>query len=140
MILDGLHSWCKPCTKLYDRERFSNNKDKFLQQGRDYYQDNKEAIIEKAAHYVARRRKSRPSWADSSKIRQLHLEVKRLRKLGINVEADHIDPINHQLVCELDVPENIGIVLAAENKGKFNSFIPYRIDFASNYYQLKGDI
>ena len=47
---------------------------------------------------------------------------------GTNPNSDdHIDPKNGELVCGLDVDENLHPISHSKNSGKGNRFVPYRV-------------
>jgi 5-methylcytosine-specific restriction endonuclease McrA len=41
---------------------------------------------------------------------------------GIQYEVDHIIPLNHELVCGLNIPENLQIITQEENRKKSNKW------------------
>lgn len=78
----------------------------------------------KGAFYRAQRRaaelKATPPWADKSSIEAVYSEAAELRKLGIDVEVDHLFPLQGEQVCGLHVKDNLRIVLTQENRSKHN--------------------
>ena len=53
---NGLASWCKTCTKIYDDEYHNKNKEKINKRERDYYQKNKKRLKKVRHEYVNKNR------------------------------------------------------------------------------------
>jgi len=93
---------------------------------------------------TARRRASKvqaqPKWADVAAITAIYTIKKRLQELtGQEYHVDHIDPLQHELVCGLHVPANLQAIPASVNLGKSNHFTPYRIKDGVTYALLDGE-
>ena len=67
-------------------------------------------------------RRARPAWANLAKMHAFYAEAEALRAGGINVQVDHIVPLNHPLVCGLDWEGNYQLLSADENSRKSNRF------------------
>lgn len=63
--------------------------------------------------------RARPPWAKHCRKRSaIHSLARRLRGYGIDVEVDHIVPLQSRYVCGLDVWWNLRIVPRKENRQK----------------------
>ena len=92
-----------------------------------------------SANRRAKRIQATPGWLKSDQTRPFHDEAASLSKsIKIKHEVDHIDPLNHELVCGLEVPNNLQVIPFSSNRSKSNKFIPYRIDADNNRYELEG--
>lgn len=79
-------------------------------------------------------------WADVKKIKEFYEKAKLYtEKCSMNYNVDHIDPLQHWLVCGLHVETNLQILTESENSSKRNDFIPYRIDQDGKIHRLKID-
>lgn len=64
-----------------------------------------------------------PRWYDKNEMKLLWDEKLELEKrTGISYNLDHILPIMNKNICGLNIPENIQIIPAYENRIKSNSF------------------
>jgi len=86
-----------------------------------------------------------PPWVTRSDFKELEKEVRRLTIFhGIEHVQDHIIPLNHPLVCGLNVPWNIQILTRKQNAAKSNVWYPDQLDFfthhhhAYSYYSLSS--
>jgi hypothetical protein len=64
-----------------------------------------------------------PSWANSEAIKQVYEQAGELRALGIDVEVDHIVPLNGKTVSGLHVHNNLRVILASDNRAKSNKLV-----------------
>jgi hypothetical protein len=104
---------------------------------RGFYQENREAQIERANAYVRAnpipkrnrdmirymRRKKRgcPPWANQKQLETIYAIADFLtRKTGIPHEVDHYYPLMHPLSCGLHVPWNLRVITTAANQSKGN--------------------
>ena len=65
-----------------------------------------------------------PKWANKKKMRAIYKERDRRRAAGEDVEADHIVPLFHPLVCGLHNEFNLQILTEEENNKKSNNEWP----------------
>lgn len=70
-----------------------------------------------------------PRWADEEKTKAVYAKAGEFRALGIDVDVDHIVPLQGALASGLHVHWNLRIVQAADNRSKKNKvdFDAYRI-------------
>ena len=72
-------------------------------------------------HHAARRAKKLnrlPAWTDLGAIDEVYLLAKEFRNAGLNVEVDHIYPLQGWNVCGLHVIENLRVCLKRNNMAK----------------------
>ena len=136
---DGLSHYCKPCKKEAKKYEYEKNRDAYRKNQRLYYAQNKDQIKSNVdswrranlAKYNARMSKRRsdkikatPKWADLEKINEIYRDCKVLQEIiGIDMEVDHIVPLNGKNVCGLHCEQNLRIIPARENRKKSNILI-----------------
>ena len=100
--------------------------------------ENPESLIkERAATNRRRARKlnASPPWADQKAIEMVYRDAKLLsEETGEAHHVDHIDPLQHELVCGLHIAENLCPIRAKNNCAKHNNFVPYRTDSEGTSY------
>jgi hypothetical protein len=146
---DGHANQCKICTKDYQ----CKNKEKISEKKKQYYQANKDNIIEynklhktririiksqyqkqnkdKVNATAAKRRASKlgatPVWLTTIELQQIEelYEIALAFKLytGEKYHVDHIIPLQGKNVCGLHVPWNLQVIPAKENISKSNKLI-----------------
>ena len=102
------------------------NRTKILKQKRDYRRN----FPEKSAANCAKRRAAKlqrtPPWLDKMYRLQIQEVYKRAQKIrnacGIDVQVDHIVPLQGENICGLHVPWNLQILTTHDNATKNNSF------------------
>jgi 5-methylcytosine-specific restriction endonuclease McrA len=68
-------------------------------------------------------KRATPPWVLKSDILRFYKKAARLtEETGIQYEVDHIIPLNHELVCGLNIPENLQIITQEENRKKSNEW------------------
>lgn len=81
---------------------------------------------DKAAAISAKRRaallKRTPAWSDLKAIEQIYQEAREFREVGLEVDVDHMIPLQGELVSGLHVPMNLRICLSSVNRSKSNQF------------------
>lgn len=68
-----------------------------------------------------------PSWLTDAQRKAFYAvfrKMRSMRKQGLDVEVDHIVPLVHPYVCGLNVPWNLRIIGAEENRRKGNNWWP----------------
>lgn len=131
-VMDRYKKW-----RIENRERNLNNK-------KDYYEKNKQVFIDKAKVWIkahpqyqqktnaakcAKRRAARinscPLWANSFFIREIYdLAKRRTKCTGIPWHVDHIVPLRSKFVCGLHVEQNLQVIPAIQNFKKGNRSWP----------------
>lgn len=86
---------------------------------RVYYKRNKEKMIAISCAYDSRVREARPIWQDQKEINEYYKKGKE-----INLEVDHVVPINSGLVCGLHCIDNFQLLTRSENASKGNRYWP----------------
>lgn len=128
-----LKSECKVCASAKTKAWYEKNKDRALAQQaawRDANRDQWNARMNAAGkkRYCSKMQRV-PCWADEAKTKEVYRRAGEYRTLGIDVDVDHIVPLQGRLASGLHVHWNLRIVLAADNRGKKNQvdFDAYRI-------------
>jgi hypothetical protein len=117
---DGFQAWCKQC---------KNNARK----------GTPTRTAERARRRAAKLKAS-PTWSDDRAISELYKIAKRLQIItGVQYHIDHIDPLQHNLVCGLHVAQNLQVLPATVNIEKSNRFIPYRYCDGTRYELVGTD-
>lgn len=79
--------------------------------------------------YVEQKILATPPWVSHKEMMKLQAEKIALTKSsGIKHVLDHIIPLNHPMVCGLNVPWNIQIVPWWHNAAKGNKFSPNQME------------
>lgn len=68
----------------------------------------------------------RPKWGGRRAMFEAYKAARAMRAVGIDVQIDHVIPLNGELVCGLHVINNLDFVTTSENTVKGNSFDPDR--------------
>jgi len=123
---------CRECLRLRNRAR--TKKDYWIDYGDEQYKERKRQNASKYYHTRAHKRgvRQRRFFEKSSRVatdqgitelRRIRLEAQLLSiDTGINHEVDHIIPLIHDLICGLDVPDNVQILTKADNRRKAARF------------------
>jgi hypothetical protein len=115
--------WCNECKTTYIG--LPNIKKKRKQYMSRYREENPEKIAEWALQYNYSVEQATVKWADLNKIKEIYkLRNKLTEETGIPHHVDHIIPLQHELVCGLNVENNLQILTAEENQRKSNKFEP----------------
>ena len=139
---------------LIKKEYRSNNKEKVQAYSAKYNADNKNVIADRNkayreankdklrlikqqhitnnrdlyAAYTAKRRaikaQATPSWANDQDISAMYLLASICNAAGMNVEVDHIVPLNSPNVCGLHCQSNLQILPSVLNNKKSNKYWP----------------
>lgn len=144
---DGYRHTCKPCKASALREWRAANHAATQEKARAYYAarmrpwfqrryvENKTTINDRSKTWretnpdkhnakEARRRAAKlqatPGWADSTQIAAVYEEASAMRALGLDVQVDHIVPLQGKNVCGLHVHTNLQLLLADDNRSKSN--------------------
>lgn len=104
-----------------NRELHYRNRDKRLQQKREWAKANAYKSAAYAAQRRAAQRQATPAWADAWMIEQAY-EIARLRSrvTGVAWEVDHIVPMISAEVCGLHVIDNLRVIPRRLNRSKGN--------------------
>jgi len=112
-----------------------SNKETIAEQKKAYQLSNKEAIAEKKKAYrkanphiinaiIAKRRATKrqatPAWADFEAIKEMYQLATIFNSTGINLQVDHIVPLQSDKVCGLHCEANLQLLSASDNIKKGN--------------------
>lgn len=78
----------------------------------------------RTALYYQRLHRSTLVWACRADIAEIYARAERMRKNGLDVQVDHIIPINGDDVCGLHVADNLEIIHRLANQKKSNRIYP----------------
>ena len=134
----GFESFCKVCFLKKNKNWSDNNKEKHSELNANWYQQNKERHLQnsrniynenkprKLLDYYRREERTKiatPSWVSKSDILEFYKQAEKLTaETGIPHEVDHIVPLKHDLICGLNVPDNLQVITRAENRTKANKW------------------
>jgi hypothetical protein len=146
---DGLSNRCRVCvkevtadiTKVYNKQYYSENREKCNLLNREWYLANKSYINSVNAQwkvdnksvvnaYCAKRKAAKinrtPNWlteGDLFLIAEIYDQAQQLTlATGVDHHVDHTIPLQGDNVSGLHTPENLQIILASENLSKSNSY------------------
>lgn len=126
-----------------NREYYLKNKERMSQQKKDKYKENPEPAKLRAKNWKknnrarhnaicmarhARKLNAMPDWLSEFMllgIDEIYSKARELTKItGIDMEVDHIVPLQGDTVCGLHVPWNLQILDSSTNYSKNNSLLP----------------
>jgi len=116
------------CGTDAERERKAKYVGRYNERIAAWRRENRDKCLAVGSAYEARRRarelKATPAWADHQKIAVVYANAVYLRSIGIDVQVDHVLPLQGRLVCGLHVENNLQLILASENRKKSASLLP----------------
>ncbi len=113
----------KEITKRHRAKAYAEDPEKFRERSREFLRLHPEKRAERQAWRRAARVRATPPWADRAVLKAIY---RRAAEAGLTV--DHIDPLQHPLVCGLHVPWNLQMMTGQANASKGNRFEPYSIN------------
>lgn len=135
---DGLHCFCKDCSKQkkqewanknsdkvkdYDQQWQLKNKDKKVQSYKKWQQNNKETVNAYNSYRRALKLQATPKWADQDKIKYFYTLAQFFTDLSggcVEHHVDHIVPLKGNNVCGLHVHNNLQVLMKQDNLKKGN--------------------
>lgn len=112
-----LNSYCRECDYARTSSFKLNNPDKVKLSKQLHYVNNKKYYLHRNAMRRARKLEATPSWANTSKIKEIYLNC------PVDMQVDHIYPLVSDWVCGLHVENNLQYLSPEENKRKSNKDI-----------------
>jgi hypothetical protein len=121
----------------YEREKRAANPDAHKAALRAWRQANPEKIREaqskwgfanrgktnaNAARAHAAKLQRTPAWADFKKIEDVYQDAREFRESGLEVDVDHVIPLQGELVSGLHVHQNLRVCLSSVNRSKSNTY------------------
>lgn len=135
---DGLHCFCKTCSrslknewakenkdkvKSYDTQWQVANKDKKAIHYKTWQQNNKPDVNTYNSYRRAAKLKATPSWANEERIKYFYTLAKFFTDLSggyVKHHVDHIVPLRGKNVCGLHVENNLQVLMTQDNLKKRN--------------------
>lgn len=140
---DGRQTACKLCNKQYTinhyyknqkeianqrKEKYPKIREKRLQSGKNYYENNKSQALARYAKRRAAKLQRTPNWLSKQHIQDIKILYERAYKIKIFTgeiwHVDHIIPLQGRDVSGLHVPWNLQLLPAKENLSKSNQNPP----------------
>jgi len=137
---DGVQRVCKPCTNRAAKEWARANPDKAAASIRKYRHTKPEALaathrrhrLANLGKFAAREQSRRagkrhavPRWVDQGAIATVYSKAQELSAiLGIELNVDHVVPLQSKLVCGLHVHDNLQLLASEINQSKGNHHWP----------------
>ena len=102
----------------------NKNKEYLTEQKRTYNEENREKLRYWNANRRAKKLQATPPWFEHKEVKELYQLQNELIKEGIDVQVDHIIPLNSDKVCGLHCKDNLIIIPKDLNLLKSNIFFP----------------
>ena len=120
---DKRQSSCKPCAILKMQQYQRKNREKVNAKNRKWKSENKPWLSDNAKADVrnryAKRKSHTPRWADEQWIKDYYEGA-----IHLQLQVDHIVPINSPIVCGLHCEHNLQLLPADVNNEKGNRYWP----------------
>jgi hypothetical protein len=101
--------------KNYRKEYHVKNKEKENSNSLKWILNNKEQALSNSRKYQAKKYNAIPKWFNKTEVDLIYKQAKML-----NLEVDHIVPLQSNYVCGLHVQNNLQLLSSVENKSKSN--------------------
>ena len=72
----------------------------------------------------ARQLKATPAWVNQDAIDGMYEVAGLFRRIGIDMEVDHVVPLQSRVVCGFHVADNLQLLVASSNASKGNRWWP----------------
>lgn len=124
---------CAANNKAYHDE----NKSVIAARKKQHQENNKAQYKASNSKYRTSKRKACPPWVNLKILQPFYCLAEELSIMtGQVYHIDHIDPLQHPLVCGLHVPANLQVLSQFDNISKHNKFKPYGVDRYGFTYEL----
>lgn len=135
----NVHAECKCCISEQRKAYYLANKEAVANREKAYRLSNKEVIAKRMRAYQkanshitnaneAKRRATKqqatPAWADLEAIKEMYQLAVIFNSTGINLQVDHIVPLQSDRVCGLHCEANLQLLPASDNMKKGNRYWP----------------
>ena len=137
MFCDGLRPFCRDCSKKEWKDRYKKNKEKEKIRKAIFYKNNKDKICLKTAEWRranrnygayksskqrAKRMNATPKWLTDIHLKQIQWYYSAAKMMeetsGVRHDVDHIHPLQGKNFSGLNVPWNLRVIRASENRSK----------------------
>jgi len=135
---DGYEASCKICFLKKNKRWSDKNKERHSELNASWHQRNKEQHLlnsqqvyeanksRKLLDYYRREERTRiatPKWVSKSDLLKVYKQAEQISlKTGVPHEVDHIIPLQHKLICGLNVPNNLQVITREMNRKKANKW------------------
>lgn len=120
----GIRSECRACVKLTSQSNYTRNHSKRLAQMANYKKSNPGKINALAAKRHASKLERTPKWLTSLQLQHIQMfydsAAALAKEFGIQMDVDHIIPLQGKNVSGLHVPWNLQVITAKDNASKSN--------------------
>jgi hypothetical protein len=107
---------------LFDRWR-NDNRERFRELAKRCRQKTMDRVVARNIQRLQRIKRATPQWADKLAIQDVYVLARVLsREIGLQLDVDHVVPLNGKLVSGLHCESNIQLLPKKENQMKSNTF------------------
>lgn len=114
----------KEAVNEHARAYYQANKDVMRKQRRAYLKANPHIMYTSIAKRRASKLQAIPMWANKEHIDSIYYLASINRKVGYDVQVDHIVPLQSKLVCGLHCESNLQLLQGSDNMTKGNRHWP----------------
>jgi hypothetical protein len=120
----GVKADCKTCNAAACRQYYKANKEAIAEQRSVYQKANLHIYSSNTAKRRASKKNATPAWADLEAIKGMYQLAAVFNRTGMNLQVDHIVPLQGKMVCGLHCEANLQLMPASDNISKGNRHWP----------------